>query len=192
MLSATASPRAPTSLAAPPIHPPPQAGGPSRQQVDRTGCLDRRRSPKPSGSRLRSRLEDALMRHGAYLLALTTLPGPLPQFIRGGSSRRDGPVNSYNTVTQVLRGEWWGFKSVLELSTCSEQDKHRVEVSEDRHRARLHASSNRQPRSNAGSSPHEQPNRSIIVAARRLRGRRYRSCPPRADGLRRRHHRLGN
>jgi hypothetical protein len=96
------------------------------------------------------------MRHGAYLLALTTLPGPLPQVIRGGSSRRDGPVNSYNTVTQVLREEWWGFKSVLELSTCSEQDKHRVEVSEDRHHTGLHAPNPPPPRSSAGSSPHER------------------------------------
>jgi hypothetical protein len=46
-----------------------------------------------------------------------------PLGIREGSSRRDGPVNSYNTVHLVLREEWWGVKSVPELSTCSEQGK---------------------------------------------------------------------
>jgi hypothetical protein len=57
---------------------------------------------------------------------------------------------------QARRGKPRGFKSVSNLSTCSEQGEHRVDVSEDRHRTGLHAPNPPLPRLSAGSSPHER------------------------------------
>jgi hypothetical protein len=50
--------------------------------------------------------------------------------VRGDSSRCFRSADSRDPAHQVLLGGRWGFKSVSKLSTCPEQGKHRVDVSE--------------------------------------------------------------
>ena len=118
--------------------------------------------PRTSGRVLEALFADepgardyAAIRAAERMGELRNPPRRASRDVRGGSSRRCRPADSGKATHQVFLGEPWGFKSVSKLSTCSEQGKRRVDVSEDRHHTGLHAPNPPPPRLSAGSSPHD-------------------------------------